>query len=153
MYPSSETAAMTAPIGALLEAPVAPAISANIVRDAEELMQTFAVRSAVYMAEQDCPYEEEFDGNDYTSTHILGRVDGKPAGCLPFGRREGGADGRHRLDTTPEFLEGNPGQKSAIDTTGKGHQRSIERPQEFAKSAELVGHGLQNYQIASKRGN
>ncbi|MDP7604619.1 MAG: GNAT family N-acetyltransferase [Alphaproteobacteria bacterium] len=82
MYPSSETAAMTAPIGALLEAPVAPAISANIVRDAEELMQTFAVRSAVYMAEQDCPYEEEFDGNDYTSTHILGRVDGKPAGCL-----------------------------------------------------------------------
>ena len=24
------------------------------------------------MEEQDCPYDEEFDLNDYTSTHIIG---------------------------------------------------------------------------------
>src|SRR5690606_19343434 len=55
---------------------------AKMVSNGEELMQVFAIRSAVYMAEQQCPYEEEFDGNDYTGTHILGLVDGKPAGCV-----------------------------------------------------------------------
>ncbi len=60
----------------------ATSIEAKVVSNAEELMQVFAIRSAVYMAEQRCPYEEEFDGNDYTATHILGLVDGKPAACL-----------------------------------------------------------------------
>ncbi len=54
----------------------------KVVSTAEELMQVFAVRAAVYMAEQQCPYEEEFDGNDYCGTHILGLADGKPAGCV-----------------------------------------------------------------------
>jgi predicted GNAT family N-acyltransferase len=74
LCPSPETAA--------IDASVKASVTANVVRDAEELMQTFAVRSVVYMAEQECPYDEEFDGNDYTSTHILGRVDGRPVGCL-----------------------------------------------------------------------
>jgi predicted GNAT family N-acyltransferase len=52
------------------------------VTNAEELMQVFAIRSAVYMAEQRCPYEEEFDGNDYTGTHILGLVGNRPAACV-----------------------------------------------------------------------
>lgn len=57
-------------------------LTAKIVTTAEELMQVFAVRAAVYMSEQQCPYEEEFDGNDYCGTHILGLVDGRPAGCV-----------------------------------------------------------------------
>ncbi len=57
-------------------------LTTKVVSSAEELMQVFAVRAAVYMAEQECPYEEEFDGNDYCGTHILGLVDGKPAGCV-----------------------------------------------------------------------
>ncbi len=57
-------------------------LTTKVVSTAEELMQVFAVRAAVYMAEQQCPYEEEFDGNDYCGTHILGLVDGKPAGCV-----------------------------------------------------------------------
>ncbi len=28
------------------------------------------------------PYEEEFDGNDFSSTHLLGYVGDEPAGCL-----------------------------------------------------------------------
>lgn len=63
------------------EMPEKPSIVAKVVTRPEELMQVFAVRSAVYLAEQDCPYEEEFDGNDYTATHILALVDGDPAAC------------------------------------------------------------------------
>jgi predicted GNAT family N-acyltransferase len=33
----------------------------------------------VYIGEQHCPWNEEFDGNDYTATHILGCIDGQPA--------------------------------------------------------------------------
>lgn len=57
-------------------------LDTRVVSTADDLMQVFAVRAAVYMAEQHCPYDEEFDGNDYCGTHILGLVDGKPAGCV-----------------------------------------------------------------------
>jgi predicted GNAT family N-acyltransferase len=49
-----------------------------VASNAEQLQQVFAVRAAVYMSEQNCPYEEEFDGNDYCATHVLGFVDDKP---------------------------------------------------------------------------
>ncbi len=45
-------------------------------------MRVMAVRSAVYVAEQECPYDEEFDGNDFSATHLIGYVGGEPAGCL-----------------------------------------------------------------------
>ena len=57
-------------------------IHADIVRTTEELLQVFTVRAAVYCAGQECPYHEEYDGNDFTCTHILGTVDGEPAGCM-----------------------------------------------------------------------
>lgn len=54
----------------------------KIVSNADEMAQVFAIRSAVYLAEQQCPYDEEFDGNDYSATHVLGLVDGQPAACV-----------------------------------------------------------------------
>ncbi len=53
----------------------------KIVESLEELMQVVAVRAIVYMHGQDCPYDEEFDRNDFTSTQIIGYVDGEPALC------------------------------------------------------------------------
>ena len=44
----------------------------TVVRNWEDLAKAMSVRSAVYVAEQACPYEEEFDGNDFSSTHLLG---------------------------------------------------------------------------------
>ena len=41
-----------------------------------------AIRSAVYIGEQECPYDEEFDGNDLAATHLLGYVGHEPVGCL-----------------------------------------------------------------------
>ena len=30
----------------------------------------------------ECPYDEEFDGNDFSATHLIGYVGDEPAGCL-----------------------------------------------------------------------
>jgi predicted GNAT family N-acyltransferase len=60
------------------------AITVRIARDPNDLMLVTAIRSAVYLAEQDCPIEEEFDGNDLVAAHFIGFVGNQPAGCLRF---------------------------------------------------------------------
>jgi len=59
-----------------------PVILVRVAGSIEELMQAFVVRAAVFMAEQRCPYGEEFDGNDFTATHLIGYVNAEPAGTL-----------------------------------------------------------------------
>lgn len=54
----------------------------TVVRSHDDLAKVMAIRSAVYMEGQDCPYAEEFDGNDFSSTHLLGYTGEEPAGCL-----------------------------------------------------------------------
>jgi len=58
------------------------AITVRIARDPNDLMTVFAIRSAVYLAEQDCPMEEEFDGNDLVAAHFIGFVGNEPVACL-----------------------------------------------------------------------
>ncbi|MFY9656194.1 MAG: GNAT family N-acetyltransferase [Methylocystis sp.] len=48
----------------------------------DDLLMVYSIRSAVYIAEQDCPFAEEFDGNDHCATHFLAFSDDEPAGCL-----------------------------------------------------------------------
>lgn len=57
-------------------------LTVTVARTIDDFLRVTAIRSAVYIAEQECPYEEEFDGNDFSATHLLGFVDGEPAGCL-----------------------------------------------------------------------
>jgi predicted GNAT family N-acyltransferase len=57
-------------------------IAVTMARSIEDLMRVVTVRSAVYIAEQECPYLEEFDGNDFCSTHLLGYIGNEPAGCI-----------------------------------------------------------------------
>lgn len=54
----------------------------KIARSFEDLMQVVSIRSATYLAEQFCRYQEEFDGNDMCATQFVGLVDGDPAGCI-----------------------------------------------------------------------
>lgn len=54
----------------------------RIARSLDDLLMVFAIRASVYMAEQDCPFAEEFDGNDHCATHFIGVIGGEPAGCL-----------------------------------------------------------------------
>jgi predicted GNAT family N-acyltransferase len=57
-------------------------IEVRIVRNMAELTQVFALRSATYIAEQFCTYEEEFDGNDFCATQFIAYVGGDPAGAI-----------------------------------------------------------------------
>ena len=57
-------------------------LSVTIARNFEDMMRVTSIRSAVYLAEQECPYDEEFDGNDFSATHLIGYVGNEPAGCL-----------------------------------------------------------------------
>ena len=57
-------------------------VAVAVARDLNDLARVFAIRSMVYMAEQHCPYNEEFDGNDLCATHLIATVDGEPVGTL-----------------------------------------------------------------------
>jgi predicted GNAT family N-acyltransferase len=57
-------------------------VSVTVARTFEDLMRMASLRSAVYIGEQECPYEEEFDGNDLAATHLIGYVGNEPAACL-----------------------------------------------------------------------
>lgn len=63
-------------------APKQPAVSVKIARSFEDLVRAVAIRGAVYIGEQECPYDEEFDGNDFSATHLIGYVGDEPAGCM-----------------------------------------------------------------------
>jgi predicted GNAT family N-acyltransferase len=57
-------------------------VTVKVAASIEEMMQAFAIRSAVFMADQNCPYAEEFDGNDFTATHIVAYEGEEPAACM-----------------------------------------------------------------------
>src|ERR1700730_13208886 len=54
----------------------------RIARSFDDLLMVYVVRSADYIAEQECPFAEEFDGNDHCATHLIGFIEGEPAGCI-----------------------------------------------------------------------
>jgi predicted GNAT family N-acyltransferase len=57
-------------------------VSITVVRSIEDFMRVVSVRSATFIAEQDCPYGEEFDGNDFCASHLIAYAGSEPAGCL-----------------------------------------------------------------------
>jgi predicted GNAT family N-acyltransferase len=102
------------------------AVAVTVARSIEDLMRVVSIRSAVYIGEQECPYLEEFDGNDFSSTHLLGYVGNEPAACLriryfaDFAKIE-------RLSVRKEFRKKRvslPLVEAAIDLCqAKGYQR------------------------------
>lgn len=67
---------------AKLQPSTPPQLSVRVARSVEDFMRAVAIRGAVYIGEQECPYEEEFDGNDFSATHLIGYVGDEPAGCM-----------------------------------------------------------------------
>ena len=57
-------------------------VSVRVVRSMDEMARVIAIRSAVYMGEQHCPFEEEFDGNDFSATHLICHRGHEPVGCM-----------------------------------------------------------------------
>jgi predicted GNAT family N-acyltransferase len=62
--------------------PQQDAVTIRVVRSMEEMTKVIAIRSAVYMGEQHCPFEEEFDGNDFSATHLICHRGREPVGCM-----------------------------------------------------------------------
>jgi predicted GNAT family N-acyltransferase len=58
------------------------AVSIRVATTLSDLMQVVAIRGAVYIGEQNCPYDEEFDGNDLCAMHLIGSVGSEPAACM-----------------------------------------------------------------------
>lgn len=72
-------------IGALRSCPDESAwenIQVRVARTQDDLHRVYAMRTLVYMGEQNCPFDEEFDGNDLTATHLLAEKDGAPVAAL-----------------------------------------------------------------------
>lgn len=58
-------------------------IAVDVVRSIDDFLRAVAVRALVYMGEQSCPFEEEFDGNDFCgATHLIARAGAEPLGTL-----------------------------------------------------------------------
>lgn len=54
----------------------------TVARTFDDLMKVAAIRNSVYIGEQKCPYDEEYDGNDFSATHLLAYLGDEPVGCL-----------------------------------------------------------------------
>jgi predicted GNAT family N-acyltransferase len=63
-------------------APSEPRLEIRVVNRQDDLAKSMAIRAAVFMAEQACPYSEEFDENDFVGMHLLGTVSDEPAATL-----------------------------------------------------------------------
>lgn len=57
-------------------------VSVTVARTLEDIMRVNSIRNAVYIGEQECPYEEEYDGNDLAATHLLAYIGDEPVGSL-----------------------------------------------------------------------
>ncbi len=79
--PTAETAGISAPLYDTYPSST-HTFSVTVVRSANDLAKVMAIRSATFLGEQACPYDEEFDGNDFSSTHLLGFVNNEPAASI-----------------------------------------------------------------------
>ena len=76
-------------------------IAVKVASTPAEMEMALRIR-AVYLIEQNCPYDEEYDGNDYCGTTFIGFVDGEPAGTLRV-RYFAGFVKFERLTVLPRF--------------------------------------------------
>lgn len=59
------------------------AIKVSVANTLDELSAVIALRAIVYMGEQSCPHDEEFDGNDFAgATHLIARIGKEPVGVI-----------------------------------------------------------------------
>ena len=58
------------------------AVTTKLAMRMEDSMQAFAVRAACFIGELDVPFSEEFDGHDYSATHVLAYVGEEPVGTV-----------------------------------------------------------------------
>ena len=79
-----------------------PVMTVRVARDFSDFAKVVSIRTSTYMTEQFCSFAEEFDGNDFCATHLIGEIDGEPAGCVRI-RYFGEFAKLERLAVRPDF--------------------------------------------------
>ena len=74
----------------------------EMVRTLDSYQKMVALRALTFMAEQDCPFDEEYDGNDLCASHLLAYADGQPIATLRL-RWFAGFGNIARLCVQPRF--------------------------------------------------
>src|SRR5262249_53310605 len=65
-----------------LRADNAPQIHVRVANTLDDLLKVQTVRSLTFLGEQSCPYDEEFDGNDFNgATNLIALVGDEPVGA------------------------------------------------------------------------
>ncbi|SKA38621.1 Acetyltransferase (GNAT) family protein [Enhydrobacter aerosaccus] len=58
------------------------AVTTKLAGKMEDSFQAFAVRAACFIGELDVPFSEEFDGHDFSATHIIAYIGDEPVGTV-----------------------------------------------------------------------
>lgn len=58
------------------------AVQVEMVRSFDQFQHAAMVRSIAYIAGQSCPFEEEFDGNDFAGSHLVAYLKGQPVATI-----------------------------------------------------------------------
>lgn len=62
---------------------LAQSMRVSVAHSFNDLLQVATIRAMVYMGEQVCPFDEEFDGNDFAgATHLILRAGQEPVGVV-----------------------------------------------------------------------
>jgi GNAT superfamily N-acetyltransferase len=62
--------------------PQKPGYAIKVVRDFEDMAKVFAIRGSACFSDPEHLYAKHFDGSDFSSTHLLGFIDGEPVGTI-----------------------------------------------------------------------
>jgi GNAT superfamily N-acetyltransferase len=57
-------------------------VTTKLAMRMEDSLHAFAVRAATFIGELDVPYSEEFDGHDFSATHIVAYIGSEPVGAV-----------------------------------------------------------------------
>ncbi|HZC15354.1 MAG TPA: hypothetical protein VE309_01195 [Caulobacteraceae bacterium] len=62
---------------------LAQSMKVTVASTFSDLLEVTTIRALVYMGEQTCPFDEEFDGNDFAgATHLILRAGREPVGVV-----------------------------------------------------------------------
>jgi predicted GNAT family N-acyltransferase len=81
--PLAVSAPKLAPVNPAPDVPANDGLSVVVARTLDDLMRVMMIRSLVYLGDQACPFDEEYDGNDFAgATHLLLLKHGEPIGVV-----------------------------------------------------------------------
>lgn len=96
------------------------------VENDQELKEAFKIREVVFIGEQECPPEEEFDGFDDESTHFIAYIEGEPVGTCRYRNTRKGLK-LERFAVLKEHRGSGVGKRLVQTTLGHIEKQNLEK--------------------------